>query len=223
MLCVAAIVAGCQSDPPRVADPLPVAGAEYDRFYEATRAVLRDRGFELAQQNYRFGLVTTEPLTARTLFEPIGDNHQSLASATRSTLRHTRRKVRVALEPQQESQGSSQNAMPAATQPITLTDAPPTVATTKPAEAAYQLRVVVTVEARQAPTRRVIGGTGRRVFSTLNRVPKRWARRGIEKTYWHPLGRDRELEAQLRREIVRGSFDPRFISGQGNASPPQPR
>jgi hypothetical protein len=208
-LCMAA---GCQtssSTPP--SNRFWIQASSYEPLYEASRQVLRERGFTLNQQNYRFGLITTEPTTAATLFEPFRANHATSRSAMRSTLRHTRRTVTVALEPADdietvlEAQTAGEEDAPP-TRPGEVAVEPPTVATTQPANREYQIRVWVTVEAKQKPTRRLVGGGGERIFSSLDRVPERWQQRGIEGTYWQPIGRDRELEHKLLRAILRRAF-----------------
>jgi len=202
------LLPACQRGPDygQAANPFPVAGAEYDRLYNATRRVLKARGFTIARANYRFGVIQTEPRTANTLAEPIRNNNTGLRQQTRATLRHLRRTVTVTVEPADaDNPSTTQPADPDSDRDAAPT--PPTIATTRPATGDYQLRVRVRVEARQHPTRRLINATGSRVFSTLERVPERWQQRGIERTYWQTIGDDDKLENRLIHDIVRRSFD----------------
>jgi len=182
--------AGCASSS-RVPNPAPVSDSEYDRVYAAAKQVLRDRGFEIARSNYRFGVIATEPRRSRTMLEPIRGNNVTLRRAGQSTLRQLRRIVTVQLQPA------------AAPSSETVDVAAPDVATTQPAPGAgYTLGVQVRLEAQQQPTRRLIGATGRRVFSTLDDVPQRWQERGITRNFWQTIDRDTELEQRLLQRMT---------------------
>jgi len=190
---------GCGHPYRETANPFPVLAGEYDRLYEASRQVLKDRGYTLARQSYRFGNVMTEPKTSPTFAEPWHGDNSNLYLAGQSTLRHLRRQITVTIQP-------SETDTPAVNEETDEGQPPkegPTVVPVKPGGQHYELRVEVTLEARQRPTRRLIGAAGRSGFSHLSEVPTEWARRGIPGSYWQPVGRDRELEARLVQDIVR--------------------
>lgn len=211
-------VAGCQSDYGQASNPYPVAAAEYDRLFESAQHVLRKRGFTIDRASHRFGLIQTEPRSAPTAFEPIRNNNVGLKRQAQATARHVRRIVTVRLEPAGDNPATQPATTPAdRSQRKASADRdtdiaggfePPEVATTQPADGNYQLRVHVRLQAKQQPTRRLISGTGDRVFSDLDQVPKRWQQRGIEKNYWQTVGRDPKLETRLIHDIVRDSFNP---------------
>ncbi len=69
-------------------------------------------------------------------------------------------------------------------------------------EPLLDLRVEVLLERQQEVTHQISGSAGRNVFSRLDGVPTEWARRGIERRYWEPVGRDDHLEAALLRNIA---------------------
>jgi hypothetical protein len=182
------LVAGCESTP--VSNPMPLAKGEYQRVFDAAEAVLADRGFGFDRRSERFGLIVTKPRLSRTMFEPVGNNNQTLRRQGQSTLRQLRRRVTVQLRP-------------ADTAPTTQSsDGAPTVAT-REAKVGYTVSVKVVVQAQQQPKRRLIGATGRRVFSNLAEVPRRWQARGISSRYWQRIDRDRELEQRLLQAIAR--------------------
>jgi len=205
------LLAGCQSDYGQSENPFPVAAAEYDRLFDAAQRVLRERGFAIDRANHRLGLIRTEPKHAPTAVEPIHNNNVGFHRQSQATVRHVRRIVTVSIEPDGNGNGKrtgeGNGNDPGEGEPIGAASDPPTVATTRPASGQYQLRVHVRLQAKQQPTRRLISGTGQRVFSTLDRVPKRWQQRGIESTYWQDIGQNPELENRLIHDIVRRSFD----------------
>ncbi|MEX1017779.1 MAG: hypothetical protein WDZ31_13640 [Phycisphaeraceae bacterium] len=169
----ALLLTGCQRAVVDAPNPLPIASEEYDRMYDASIAVLRDHGFRVDQQDYRFGEVVTRPDDAPTAIEFWQADNTTAAQAWQSTLDHLRRTVTVFLEPA-EAEG----------------------------EGDYALRVEVLMERRVQPTRRLTGSSRQNVFSTLDAVPAEWQRRGITAHYWEPVGRDPYLEARLLRTIV---------------------
>jgi len=182
-LALVAALGGCAATPQAADNPTPLAADRYRPAFDAAVAVLRDRGFAVARQDYRHGIVTTQPEAAPTALEPWRGQNASASIAAAATLNDLRRTVTVSLEP---------NAAPgpAATAP----------AATGPS--AYRLRVEVLVEREQTPVRRLSGITGGNVFDSLEAVPAELKRRGIEGRYWVALRRDTALERVLLGEIV---------------------
>lgn len=183
---------GCASRPAdsAPADPPMVAAADYEAALDATADVLRDRGFVVDRRDHRFGVVSTEPLGAATMFEVWKPNNVNADAAIRSTLNDQRRTVTVTLTPAwDQAQGPDAEAE---TEAEAEANTPP-----------YLLSVEVQVERRQTVTRRVGGAPANRVFSYLDAAPVELQRRGIDDEFWRPLGRDPELENRIAQQITR--------------------
>ncbi|MFA9480245.1 hypothetical protein ACERK3_18385 [Phycisphaerales bacterium AB-hyl4] len=191
LLMVAAV--GCQRAFVDTPNPSPIASEAYDRTFDASIAVLRDHGFDVDRQDYRFGRVTTMPKDSPTAFEPWHGDNTTAAQAWQSTLDHQRRTVSLFFEPTDEPGDAEANAE--ADHVIVM------------AEGDYLLRVEVLLERRVQPTRRMTGRTRGNVFRTLDDVPAEWARRGIDRSYWEPVGRDAYMEGRLLAEIVARGVD----------------
>jgi len=182
---------GCASRPAdsAPADPPMVAAADYEAALDATADVLRDRGFVVDRRDHRFGVVSTEPLGAATMFEVWKPNNVTADAAVRSTLNDQRRTVTVTLTPAWDRARPDQAQADA--EQADATQAPP-----------YLLSVEVLIEQRQTVTRRVGGAPGSRAFSYLTAAPLELRRRGIEDEFWRPLGRDPALEQRLAEQIT---------------------
>lgn len=99
----AVVVAGCSQAVPDVSNPIPIATAEYDRVFNAAVMVLRDEHYVVDRKDRRFGVVTTEPRIAASVFEPWHTGNTTPAQTTESTLNLDRRTVRVMIDPAAES------------------------------------------------------------------------------------------------------------------------
>jgi len=191
LLILFACVTGCSLNQANANNPLEIDHSEYARVYNAAIAVLREYGFSLDRQDYRFGRITTKPQNSPTALEPWNNTNTTSNQILESTINHQRRLVTVSLEPISP------------TNPIT-----PTPIATRTATDGYHLRIEVFVERRQTPNRRLAGSTrGHRVFDTLRSTPIEWQNRGIKGSYWRPLGRDPYLEQRLLNAIIRQSFN----------------
>lgn len=165
---------GCASSLPSSSNPMTVDAREYARLFDASVEVLRDRGFRIDRQDFRFGTVTSKPDGSPTLLEPWrGDNH-TVALAGWSTLSDLRRVVTVTLEPQSDT----------------------------PEQSLYDLSVVVELQREQSPLRRLDGNSSKGQFRSLNEVPEEWARRGVTAKSWETVGRDEAMEQALLHAIV---------------------
>ncbi len=211
LLCLI-VVAGCSravkvSKP----NPSPIDGRAYDRAFAAAGQSLRDMGFDLDRQDYRFGEVTTQPLTAPTFFEPWHGQNTTAAQAAESTLNHQRRIVAVTIRPDEQSAREEVRvdleSVAFAGIEAAVRDIDDTLDTDEPATVViydrYLLEVQVTVERQQRPTRRLTGSTaGRNVFGSLRTVPEEWEERGITAHDWLPQGRDLQLEQRILHDIL---------------------
>jgi len=179
---------GCASDPstptqrPDAAaaaspesESISVAAGDYQAAFNTATAVLRERGYELDRQDFRFGVITTQPKPSPTLFEFwIPDNHTP-QQAVASTMNHERRVARVTIRPIEATSDAGAHPM-------------------------YELRVGVTVQRRALPVRRVIGSSYHRgtVFNRLREVPAELLNRGLSgPQYWARAGGDPHTTTQL--------------------------
>ncbi len=148
---------------------------QYDATFDAAVQLLRDYGFTIDRQDYRFGLVTTRPLVSPTIFEPWRTTNTSAGQMAQGTLNSQRRIVRVAIKP------------------ITLPISP----TTK-----YQLTVQVTLIKLQQPLKHLNGSTsGFSIVSNYSAVPAEWKEKGITRAYWIPDGSDPLLAQRIIDDV----------------------
>lgn len=170
ILAMAATAFGCAGvprDAPGDGRALRFGDDRYDQAFEATLAALQEQGFELARHDHRFGVISTRPRRAPTLFEPWDASNSDGDQIMQATFNEMRRRVQVQIVPSKQS--------------------------TK-----YVLKVAVTLEQRQEPTRFLDGTTsGRGTFRRLDQMPEEYARRGMVKRAWNEIGRDAGMEARL--------------------------
>ncbi|MCC6680061.1 MAG: hypothetical protein IT445_04070 [Phycisphaeraceae bacterium] len=160
--------AGCRSVPAEApSNPAPVVAGEYDDVYRAAIDTLRDEGFRVERQDYRFGRISTAALDSPSIVEPWRGHNSTAQQTLASTLDQLQRQVNVLFDPVPEVEG------------------------------AYTLRVEVIIERQEQPLRRLTGTATRQRISTLNDVPAEWSRRGVEAGYDLPIGRDAEYEKRL--------------------------
>lgn len=175
---------GCSSTagPDTLTSPALITTTSYPIAFEASGAVLRDAGFGVDRQDYRFGKVSSKPKGSPTVIEAWKPDNTYPDQALRSTLGDLRRTVTVSFTPQQ------------------------TAAEAEPADGViqngYGIRVEVLVERLQVPERRMNGNTRGAVFADLAEVPEELQARGITGRYWQPIGRDVHLEQRLLRDIL---------------------
>lgn len=158
-------------------NPAVIEATDYQPAFAAAVEVLRDHGFRIARNDYRFGVITTYPKEAPTIAEPwVGDNSTS-DQAWRGTLNAERRVVEVNLLPVDgaiaEVHGSDH----------------------------YALLVVVKVQRRREPARYLTHSAGGYISSQYAAVPTHLRQRGIEADSWETIKRD-ELYGQRLVEAV---------------------
>lgn len=182
---------GCQQPKADAPNPLSIDAREYDRMYDAAIVVLRDHGFRVTRQDYRFGRVTAGPKGSATALEPWKGDNSNLHLAGVSTFSDIQRRAMIYIDP--IAGDAEQDAETA--------DAP--TAPTETATDGYTLRVEVILERKQQPTRRLTGSHSKNVFSDLREVPAELKQQGIQASYWQQIGRDAQLEQRLLQAIVR--------------------
>lgn len=191
LIALALMSGGCNRPFREAPNPVEIDVREYDRMFQASVDVLREYGFRVNRQDRRFGRVTTHPLNSPTIFEPWRAYNTTAEQMWQSTFTNMQRTVTVFIEPKSpdsKPDGAGETQRP--------------TRNSKPEIEAYSLRVEVLLENHQLPTRRMIPAQGGRMFSSLSEVPQRWQGRGIESSYWLPIGRDPYLEDRLIRDIV---------------------
>jgi len=176
LLAAAALLGGCthavQADNPAVIeqDQYPVA-------FDNAVQTLRDQGFRIARNDYRFGVISTYPKEASTLAEPWTDDHTTRAQARRATLNAEQRVVTISFTPRDGSDD-----------PATATG--------------YDVLVQVLVERRRDPQRYLTHSASGYISRQYTTVPEHLQDRGIEGTYWQPIGQDELLEQRLMAQII---------------------
>jgi hypothetical protein len=164
--------------------------------FDAAVAELREAGFVVERRDYRFGRITTEAMDVSTVFEPWRQTAGAQSFASEATLGHLRRRVAVLIDPRDEAAQELDD-------PTSDGDG-----TTRLDTFDYRLLVEVVVERAQKPTQRLSGTAQSQVFAPLEETPPQWRARGIEQTYWEPIGRDEKLEDRLLRRIVERAVTP---------------
>lgn len=181
-------VGGCHRAAKTAVNPLPVDAREYSRLFEASVLELRNLGFVVERQDYRFGQISTRPLTSPTMFEFWKPVNSTMGQAAQSTTNLQRRTVQVFLEPADAARAAVAEGE-----------------RTGPGTGPYQLRVEVMIERLQRPDAFVTGASDQ-PLGTLRGHPQEWERRGIDERYWLAIERDERLERRLIERIVRRSF-----------------
>lgn len=196
--------AGCASQTTIVTAPVEIDAREYARVFDASVLVLRDLGYRVDRQDYRFGRVTTWPKGSATAAEFWRHEEFTPYQSLEATLNSQRRSIIVMLDPVEPSPEPDASA--------TLTGRPlaplPGTPTSNANSQTYRLRVEVLVEEHQRPTEYLNGSTtGNRMNSALREVPAELANRGIAASYWQPTGRDPYMESRIVAQIIRKSVE----------------
>lgn len=177
------VIGGCAASPqaPTATTSSAAVDAEqYRATFDAGVAVLRDAGFQINQQDFRFGRISSEPQGSPTVLELWKPDNVRAEEAWLSTFGDLRRTVTISLEPGDEPAARAQS------------DGEPS---------SYRLRVEVILERLQIPQRRMNGRTEGGVFADLREIPTELRNRGIRESYWQPIGRDPAFEQYLTRKI----------------------
>lgn len=180
---------GCAKPVVSVANPFEIDHSEYGRMFRASVSALRDLGFEVSLQDYRFGRIETSGLNSPTVFEPWRGTNSTAGQAVQSTVSHERRRVVIRLAPRTTGLNGSD-----------------VTAAAYEAPGAYMLDVKVLMHRQRVTGRNLTGSTAeQRIFSAQGRSLSRGSseQRG---GYWQPIGRDHELEQRLLNAIVRRSM-----------------
>lgn len=171
---------------PRHDNPFPITSGEYSRYFESAIGILRNEGFPIDREDYRFGTVTTQPMDSPTMFALGSSLNMTGNQTVESTVNAERRQILVQIDraaPSDKKPGGGLMALPPSHD--------------------YVLHVEVIVERHVKPTAYITGSTfGHRVIGHLADLPTEWKRRGIAADYWRPVKRDVELEQRLLHRII---------------------
>lgn len=190
------MLVGCSSSPtrndneqpPTPQQPAPrvyeFAPERYPAVHAAAVETLRDHGFRIARNDYRFGQITTYPKESPTVAEFWIDDAGSFAQSASDTLNAHQRTARVRVE------GLNLNQ---ALEDAVDQDAP---------APAYTLTVEVLIERLQRPDRYLTASATGRAVSTYAATPNHLRERGIDGPYAQPLTRDPAFEARLLEDIL---------------------
>jgi len=194
LILIAGLLPACSQTVPQVDNPIPIAVAEYDRVFDASIQVLREKRWVVDRKDRRFGVVTTEPRTAASVFEPWYTDNTTAHQTARSTLNHEQRIVRVTIEPVEIAESASAENEPG-------------VAAYEDGE--YLLRVAVLRERRHLPPRPIntaaMGSVGIS-YRKSSRQRALLTETGYVESHWEPVGDDPQLAKRLLADILRRSI-----------------
>ncbi len=187
--------AGCSRTVVQTDNPSTVDAEAYRDYYDASIEVLRELGYVIDRRDYRFGTITTEPKGSPNVLEVWDAQNSTADQAVESTLSDMQRRVTVTLS---KATVTEPVLLPVSLSRVNVTFAP----SKEPAKVvesddAYSFKVVVMLERKQVPTRRIAGSARRNVFSNLAAPPRELTKQGVTANYYEPVGRDRELEDRL--------------------------
>lgn len=176
VLCSFAFI-GCAA-PGRYADHLTIAGADYNRTFDAAVEVARQEAFVGGLRDRRTGVIETEPAIAPTMLEPWYAHRESCEQIVQSTISLQRRRARFEFIPVVDDAASASDVMAY--------------------EGDLQLRVFVFVDRRHTVGRRRSTWTRRAVSAEeiweIEAGP-------IIGGHWEPIGRDTAMEGRLMAKL----------------------
>lgn len=188
LLLLPCLAAGCSRKIVAADNPAPLSADLYKTYFDTAIDVLRDNGYVIDRNDYRFGTITTLGQGSPTVLEVWNPQNTTASQAVESTLADEQRRVNVTFAKHEP-------------QAATETGSDPVSEATSGGGGGYAIEVEVILERRQTPTRRVNGSARRNVFTNLSAVPKELADKGVTGNYWQPVGRDAYLEARLMKQI----------------------
>jgi len=176
LLCIALTMGGCQSVA-EVQPVLTVSSAQYRGAFDSAVTTLRDLGYDIDREDYRFGVITTHPRYSPIVAEVWDRSNTTFHQMIDSTLNHQRRIVRVTIA---ASLIDDVSAAPASD------------------TGDRELRVEVTIQRMQNPARQMSGTKrGRRVLQAMRRPAGELVEKGVTRRYWLDVGHDPQLAGRL--------------------------
>jgi len=187
------LMSACSSTPDQPAEQTTAvftfSAESYPAVHAAAVKVLRDNGFTIARNDYRFGAVTSDPKESPTLMEFWLDDATTRDQAQSDTLNAQQRTVRVTIQEYVD--------LEAALSSTNSDGGEGTDDTPKQ----YQLMIEVLVERLQQPDRYLTHSASNRLTATYRTTPRHLNNRGIDGTYAQVMTRDPLLERRLVQAI----------------------
>ncbi len=190
------LMAACQQQRTCVDNPITVTSDEYHNVFASAFDALRDRHFVVDRYDKRFGIITTHPLIASSIFELWDTRGSTLATQLESTLNYQRRTARITLQPKSSDTNSQITA-----------DHP----------ASYLMSVKVILQRLHVPPHQLDTAV---VDSTRRSYWRRTASDN-QQQFWRTIGRDTDLEQQLILDILHRATttpEPRIIKLPDNST-----
>ncbi len=171
------LIAGCAGPAGAVEAPVPVAEGEYRPAFETAVATLRDHGFVIDRQDYRFGRITTKPRFSPNLVEFWNRDNTTASQSLGASLNNEQRTATIKLDRAQHR------------------DSHPPV---QP----YELSVEVAIERITDPDRRLTGSTSSiNIVRPLSETPAQFERQGVHGKAMVFIERDEHFEQRLLADI----------------------
>ena len=211
LLLLPCLAAGCSRKIVTADNPARLDADLYKTYFDTTIAVLRDNGYVIDRNDYRFGTITTLGQGSPTVLEVWNPQNTTAHQAVESTLADEQRRVNVTFAKHEGRGDATEKGSPVSTEADGSLPLPPgegrdneasSIADSASRQGRYAIEIEVILERRQTPTRRVNGSARRNVFTSLSAVPRDLADKGVTGNYWQPIGRDGYLEARLMKQIT---------------------
>lgn len=172
------LLAGCSAPPTTIESPMPVAAEDYRKTFEAAALSLRENGFIIDRQDYRFGKLTTKPRFSPNIVEFWNRDNTTSAQSISASLNNEHRIVTIELNRAPGSDG-------------------------QPAASAYELSIEVAIERTTDPNRRLTGSTSAvNMVRALSETPTEFERQGVHGPAMVFVERDAEFEQRLLADIA---------------------
>lgn len=181
---------------------------QYPRVHRAAIEALRDHGFEIARDDYRFGVITTKPKEAPTAVEFWIDDPTTPAQHRADTLNAHQRRVTIRVQRDMDPDDAASGVFD-----------PPTEGGQVPR---YRLTAQVMTDRLQRSGRYLTHSATPRISADTAGPPAQLRARGIEGDYAQPLTRDPQLEARLVNAIASRARALAKIDALQSTAPPDP-
>lgn len=204
ILCIAAILTGCQPQHLKPFDPGPTSAAEqnFEALWQSARRVLKRRGFELDRQDRRDGVITTYAATSGHFFELWRKDAATIFHQRENAMQKIMRAVKVTLRRVKDTNRYDLNVEIL----MARSNKPPAQLT----DSSQAMEIIRDMDIK--PSRRFTKPEGKLTFGDLRRRATGRPGRagGLTKATITPLDRDGDLEADLLEAIRQAAakYDP---------------
>jgi hypothetical protein len=195
-------MAGC-AQAPAARQSAAVSAAAYQATFDAAIDALREAGFTIDRQDYRFGTITTKPRPSPAAFELWNGDNSTGEQALGATIGAERRVATVRLTPVGEEADAPGIIEGRPSAGPTLEGRAVRAAAGAAADVGYVLTFEVVIERMQDADRRITGATlGPRITRRLKAMPSELIDRQIPGRYWVAVARDKEMEGRLLERVT---------------------